>query len=384
MILEQNLSSELILPEKKKVPDRFSNYEEYIRIFEFLIVNETIASLYNTYRNFKSSEGYKNPIKVSMSFHNNPTEGFEVLEMMEEAQEEGVTPHALKNLALSKYNLVLISSTPHPSLQNISCCDFGKEFLFLGCLVTPETKEDLAENVRVHTRVDKRAFHSAFDSNVHKAYVMFYDKISTFIREFLAIRHVQFDDLAEFIYNPSMMLRFKNYVLHPELFEGFFQVLEARFNKTQLNSIKELCLRDRGIIMLQGPPGTGKTSTLLGVLSGQYHYIKSQKQLGLKKILVCTPSNTAIDHIVKRIVQEGLLGGDNQVIRPKILRTGFVESKDDDIRSVYLDDICEREVLGTNKEKEVSKDTIFEINAQIKSMLRETRRMESEYRVTRS
>jgi Rad3-related DNA helicase len=54
--------------------------------------------------------------------------------------------------------------------------------------------------------------------------------------------------------------------------------------------------------MLQGPPGTGKTSTLLGVLSGQYHYIRSRSLLGIKKILVCTPSNTAIDHIIKRIV----------------------------------------------------------------------------------
>lgn len=63
--------------------------------------------------------------------------------------------------------------------------------------------------------------------------------------------------------------------------------------------------------MLQGPPGTGKTSTLLGVLAGQYHYLKSLGQLGVTKILVCTPSNTAIDHITKRIVTEGLISNDS-------------------------------------------------------------------------
>ena len=107
-----------------------------------------------------------------------------------------------------------------------------------------------------------------------KAYVFYFEKISTFIREFLGIRNVQFDDLSEYIYNPALMNKVRNYVSEPQIFEGFFQQLEPKFNNTQLNSIKELCLRDRGIIMLQGPPGTGKTSTLLGVLSGQYHYIR--------------------------------------------------------------------------------------------------------------
>ncbi len=97
------------------------------------------------------------------------------------------------------------------------------------------------------------------------------------------------------------------YVSRAEVFDGFFDRMEPIYNKTQLKSIKELCLRDRGIIMLQGPPGTGKTSTLLGVLAGQYHYLNMLGQLGSTKILVCTPSNTAIDHIVKRVVAEGLI-----------------------------------------------------------------------------
>jgi len=50
---------------------------------------------------------------------------------------------------------------------------------------------------------------------------------------------------------------------------------------------------------LQGPPGTGKTSTLLGLLSAQYAYLK---RIGDKrKIMICAPSNAAIDHITKRI-----------------------------------------------------------------------------------
>ncbi len=60
-----------------------------------------------------------------------------------------------------------------------------------------------------------------------------------------------------------------------------------------------MAMRESGIVLLQGPPGTGKTSTLLGLLSAQYAYLK---RIGDKrKIMISAPSNAAIDHITKRI-----------------------------------------------------------------------------------
>lgn len=68
-----------------------------------------------------------------------------------------------------------------------------------------------------------------------------------------------------------------------------------------------MVLRESGIVLLQGPPGTGKTSTLLGLLSAQYSYLK---RIGdSRKIMICAPSNAAIDHIAKRIRSEGLVNG---------------------------------------------------------------------------
>ena len=60
-----------------------------------------------------------------------------------------------------------------------------------------------------------------------------------------------------------------------------------------------MVLIERGIVMLQGPPGTGKTSTLMGLLSAQYEYLR--KIGDNRKIMICAPSNAAVDHIVKRI-----------------------------------------------------------------------------------
>ena len=65
-----------------------------------------------------------------------------------------------------------------------------------------------------------------------------------------------------------------------------------------------MVLRKEGFVMLQGPPGTGKTTTLLGYLSAQYYHAKFIGDN--KKIMICAPSNAAVDLIVKRIVNEGL------------------------------------------------------------------------------
>ena len=83
-----------------------------------------------------------------------------------------------------------------------------------------------------------------------------------------------------------------------------------------------MVLKERGIGLLQGPPGTGKTSTLLGLLAAQYAYLKRIKDK--RKIMICAPSNAAIDHITKRIRTEGLITGEGTTVHPNILRLGVV------------------------------------------------------------
>lgn len=83
-----------------------------------------------------------------------------------------------------------------------------------------------------------------------------------------------------------------------------------------------MVLREKGFVLLQGPPGTGKTSTLMGLLSAQYEYLK--KTGDNRKIMICAPSNAAVDHIVKRIRREGLFNGNGDIFHPNIIRVGIV------------------------------------------------------------
>jgi hypothetical protein len=46
----------------------------------------------------------------------------------------------------------------------------------------------------------------------------------------------------------------------------------------------------------------------MGLLSAQYEYLV---KIGDKrKIMICAPSNAAVDHITKRIICEGLINGE--------------------------------------------------------------------------
>lgn len=95
--------------------------------------------------------------------------------------------------------------------------------------------------------------------------------------------------------------------------------------------------------MLQGPPGTGKTSTLMGLLSAQFEYLKRSGDN--RKIMICAPSNAAVDHIVKRLLTEGIFNGEGEIFFPNALRVGIVETSDETVRSVSLDNLCEKKMI---------------------------------------
>ncbi|CRH02273.1 conserved Plasmodium protein, unknown function [Plasmodium relictum] len=91
-------------------------------------------------------------------------------------------------------------------------------------------------------------------------------------------------------------------------------------NESQIEAVKLVFLNKNSISLIQGPPGTGKTKTVIGIVSALYALIKnihknekendfsfSEQNANSKKILVCSPSNSAIDEIAKRILNEGLI-----------------------------------------------------------------------------
>jgi hypothetical protein len=70
----------------------------------------------------------------------------------------------------------------------------------------------------------------------------------------------------------------------------------TELNNSQFNAIKGFVDADDGMYLLQGPPGTGKTSTIVELILALY----KQK----KRVLICAPSNKAVQVIAARFYQK--------------------------------------------------------------------------------
>lgn len=171
------------------------------------------------------------------------------------------------------------------------------------------------------------------------------DKVITHIREFLAIKNIEFDFMAEFLYQPKSSLK-KFEVKHDyESFHKFFDSIKDKYNYSQFSSIQNICLMKQGIKLLQGPPGTGKTHTLIGIVSGIYHYIKTEPTTCRRHILICAPSNYAVDEIILRIIHKGIYDQSGDRVFPRVVRLGVTDkSKSEEIKKVTVEYLAEKEV----------------------------------------
>lgn len=100
------------------------------------------------------------------------------------------------------------------------------------------------------------------------------------------------------------------------------------------------------------PPGTGKTSTIVGIIGALCSQLVARKVGAPKtpaRLLLCAPSNAAVDEIVKRL-KEGIRGADGVVFEPNIVRIGAFKSINVASQDVFLDELVDRrsEPRGSN------------------------------------
>ena len=68
-------------------------------------------------------------------------------------------------------------------------------------------------------------------------------------------------------------------------------------NDSQIKAVREVL--HRNLSLIQGPPGTGKTTTSASIV---YHIVQQNQG----QMLVCSPSNVAVDHLTEKIHRCGL------------------------------------------------------------------------------
>lgn len=121
----------------------------------------------------------------------------------------------------------------------------------------------------------------------------------------------------------------------PEVSEQDAATAAARFglNEPQAAAVVG-AMRVPGFSLVQGPPGTGKTKTIRALVTA---FLARRRG---ERLLLCAPSNAAIDELIARI-KDGI-DVDGRRIQPRIVRLGRVDAVHPAVRDVTLDALAER------------------------------------------
>ncbi|KAK5998799.1 Helicase SEN1 [Cladobotryum mycophilum] len=213
--------------------------------------------------------------------------------------------------------------------------------------------------------------------------------MATIEREYAALESLQYYDLMDEILKaePSPILRYgdervSNYIDNWALNRGqALAVLGAQEND--------------GFTLIQGPPGTGKTKTIVAMvgalLSEQLAQtpanngtplgvpvrpvgVTAANQPRPKKLLVCAPSNAAVDELVLRM-KNGIKTTNGKTRNINVLRLGRSEAINAAVRDVTLDELVKARLEGDNTrdKAKADKDKLHEEAANIKEQLAQLR-----------
>ncbi|ODM99051.1 putative helicase senataxin [Orchesella cincta] len=130
---------------------------------------------------------------------------------------------------------------------------------------------------------------------------------------------------------------------------------------------------DPELMLMHGPPGTGKTTTIVALVLQLIHSYRMKYKTGTPRILICTPSNAAIDEIMRRLIKA----------------INDLPSTDRKINMLRVGDGCAKELekytVGfLSREKEEEKSTSKTLKIELESLNHEVEEKEKEVNRKRS
>ncbi|XP_015631205.1 probable helicase MAGATAMA 3 [Oryza sativa Japonica Group] len=388
-----------------RVKNTYASVAEYLAVFEPLLFEEVKAQIVQgrsdeeeeAGQNWQKgivascteSEGFH---KVSMAvlddFREMVSEN-DLLLLSKEKFEEGVTPSA--------YAFALVEQRG------------GRETISLRTFVAGEIKNlNVAKPVSC-SRLQRIA--SIFSTTESFLWILKICSLSTIMREFSGMHSVASLPFKDLILSASEKNSGGNDQNRAwNVPEPLMDYLKTNLNDSQLDAVNAGLSR-RSFVLIQGPPGTGKTQTILGLLSAVLHSAPARMQtkggFDVKKhgpeldiegkhahwmkaspwligvnprdlimpvdgddgfyptgnelkpevvssnrkyrahVLVCAPSNSALDEIVLRVLQTGIRDENNNTYNPKIVRIGLKAHHS--VKAVSMDYLIQQKLSGVDR-----------------------------------
>ncbi|KXT17167.1 hypothetical protein AC579_317 [Pseudocercospora musae] len=181
---------------------------------------------------------------------------------------------------------------------------------------------------------------------------------------------------------------------------------KMKFSERQINSYRDCwnlngaqseavngALENEGFTLIQGPPGSGKTKTIVAIVGGLLSQTLANNPRGAtrvavptagvnsasasdsasKKLLVCAPSNAAVDELVIRLKQ-GVKTKNGQHGAINVVRLGRSDAINTQVRDVTMDELVAKKLGGGNEADEKQRQRnveLFKEHEQVSAQLRE-------------
>ncbi|KAH9042137.1 SEN1 N terminal-domain-containing protein [Lactarius pseudohatsudake] len=318
-----------------RVADRFSDYSHYQRVFEPLLLQECWAQILQSKEEAK--EMFESKI-ISRQF----VDDFVTIDL-------AIIEPLKKGWYLSETDVILLR---HPGGEHSM---MGKVSNFKSNVFTQQPgNQGAAMGLQHAVQVSIRCYlGKKKDPGLQIGSTWRIGKVfslSTLHREYAALMALPLYDCVDFILKPQLPKPLR--LDHKEV-EG--TMTKYNVNEPQARAIVS-ALRTDGFTLVQGPPGTGKTSTICGLvqafLSGRPQLISTNgtrqtDKVVPKKVLLCAPSNAAIDEIANRL-KEGVSGAGRRSVIPKVVRVGTDKAINVSVKDISLDNLVDQK-LGSHQ-----------------------------------
>lgn len=114
-----------------------------------------------------------------------------------------------------------------------------------------------------------------------------YKEMDNVLQEVIKAKHNRLAEIRDIIYDGKP----------PEFSTENYQSENSKLNKSQQQALQKI-VSAKDIAIVHGPPGTGKTTTFIEAI---IETLKTEKQ-----VLVCSPSNTAVDVLTEKLAQRNV------------------------------------------------------------------------------
>lgn len=350
------------------VTDTFRTPEEYQRTFEPLLILES----WQSFRTAREDGSFK-PFELKVSNQVLVDNFVELNTTMSTA--DG------KAIGIGPSDVVLLSKANKPS----ECSDQPH------CLARVKQisykKGEMEIIYRVNSAGNPLRPHLNQGSKIWGTHVL---SLTPLEREYGALMALPYYDLCEEIVRakPSPLLEYS--------LSQLSRIIDVyNINPAQAKAVKS-ALENDGFTLIQGPPGSGKSSTICALVgammtgtltagtrandSNSSRPMQTTLPPAAKKILVCAPSNAAVDELVMRF-KAGVKMINGETAQLSVVRLGRSDAINSGVKDVTLEELVNAQ-LNTAAPKEPIED-IYKVMMEHKETSEKLNQMFSHFAETR-